>query len=73
MIVVVVDKKYRVLLGRKLREIIGVEKGGKLLAVPFKGGVILTSLKGKGFIGSLNDFKYDERLHEASKHLFGGG
>ncbi len=68
--IVVVDGKYRVLLGKKLRQETGIEKGEKLLAIPFYGGMILLSLKGKHFKGSLNGFNFKEEKHEASKYLF---
>jgi bifunctional DNA-binding transcriptional regulator/antitoxin component of YhaV-PrlF toxin-antitoxin module len=71
MSVLVLDEKYRVLLDKKLREKIGLKKGDVLLAIPYSGGVLLARIKGKSFVGSLNDFKYDEKLHEASKYLFG--
>ena len=71
--IVIVDEKYRVLLGKELREKVGIEKGEELLAVPFHGGIILLSLKGKRFEGSLEGFGFDEEKHEASKYLFGEG
>jgi len=67
-----VDKKFRVLLDKDVREVAGLEKGDELLAIPFKGGIILASLKGKSFIGSLRGFSYNEDVHEASKYLFSG-
>lgn len=72
MSVLKVDEKYRVVLDKDVREVAGLEKGDELLAIPFRGGVILASLKGKRFIGSLSGFHYDEVAHEASKYLFRG-
>ncbi len=65
-----VDKRYRILLDKRTREVMGLEEGDALLAIPFKGGVTLTVLKGKHFIGCLNGFNYDEEAHEASRYLF---
>ena len=73
MSVLVLDEKYRVLLDKKLREKIGLKKGDVLLAIPYSGGVLLARIKGESFVGSLNNFKFNEKLHEASKHLFGRG
>ena len=70
MSVVVVDERYRIVLNRKLRQIVGVTKGDKLLAIPYKDGVLLLSLKGKRFAGSLKAFRYIEERHEASERLF---
>ena len=72
MSVLKVDEKYRVVLDKDVREVAGLEKGDELLAIPFRGGVILASLKGKRFVGSLSGFHYDEAAHEASKYLFRG-
>jgi len=41
--VVVVDEKYRILLDRELRQTVGVSKGDRLLAIPYKDGVLLLS------------------------------
>ena len=68
--IVVVDEKYRVLLSKELRRRAGIGKGEELLAIPFRGGMILLSLKGKHFNGSLNGFSFNEEKHEASKYLF---
>jgi len=55
--ILVIDEKYRVLLDKKLRKKMGLKKGDALLAIPYRGGILLTSVKGKGFVGSLNNFK----------------
>jgi len=68
--VVVVDGKYRVLLNKEVRRRAGIERGEELLAIPFRGGVVLLSLKGRRFEGSLDGFGFDEERHEASKYLF---
>jgi bifunctional DNA-binding transcriptional regulator/antitoxin component of YhaV-PrlF toxin-antitoxin module len=65
-----VDEKNRVLLDKKVRETTGFKKGDKLIAIPFKGGVMLVSVKNKSFVGSLSNFKYNEERHEASRFLF---
>ncbi|RLF14308.1 MAG: hypothetical protein DRJ97_06480 [Thermoprotei archaeon] len=70
MSVVVVDGKYRVLLNKEVRRRAGIERGEELLAIPFRGGVVLLSLKGRRFEGSLDGFGFDEERHEASKYLF---
>jgi len=70
MSVLKVDEKYRILLDKWTREIAGLEKGDESLVIPFKGGVILASFKGKHFVGSLSGLNYDENAHEASKYLF---
>ena len=63
------DDKYRVALNRKTREIAGINKGDKLVAIPFKGGVILVAPRGK-FQGSLSGFEFAEERHEASRFIF---
>ncbi len=65
------DKKNRVVLDKKVREISGMKKGAKLVAIPFKGGVMLVDVTGKSFVGSLTGFAFDEEEHEASTFLFG--
>ncbi|RLG50640.1 MAG: hypothetical protein DRN96_07195 [Thermoproteota archaeon] len=73
MSVVVVDSEYRIHLGREIRAKVGVEKGDRLLAIPFKGGLILVLIGGRKFSGRLDGFSFREEEHEASKLLFGGG
>lgn len=65
-----VDEKNRVLLDKKVRETTGFKKGDKLVAIPFKGGVMLVNVKNKSFVGSLDNFKYKEENHEATRFLF---
>jgi len=67
--VVVVDSKFRVVLERKVRTVAGISKGEKLVAVPFHGGVILTSAAGKKFSGSLKGFAFKEDDHAADKFI----
>jgi hypothetical protein len=71
MSVLSLDKKNRLVLDKKLREASGVKKGAKLVAIPFKGGVMLVDVTGKSFVGSMNGFGFREEEHEASKFLFG--
>ena len=65
-----VDDRYRVLLDREVRELLKVEPGDKVLAIPYSDGVLITSLKGKKFKTSLAGFRYKEDSHEASRYLF---
>jgi bifunctional DNA-binding transcriptional regulator/antitoxin component of YhaV-PrlF toxin-antitoxin module len=67
---VALDDKYRVLLDRKTREIAGINKRDKLVAIPFKGGVILVVPRGRKFRGSLAGFGFTEGQHEASRFIF---
>lgn len=64
------DDKNRLLLDKKIREASGLKKGAKLVAIPFKGGVMLVDVSSKSFIGSMTGFAFDEGKHEASKFLF---
>ena len=73
MSLVVVDSKYRVTLGREVRSKAGIGRGDRLIAIPFKGGVVLVSVKGKSFRGCLDGFNFREEEHEATRHLMGGG
>lgn len=66
---IVIDEKNRVLLDLKVRKTAGLKRGDKLVAIPFRGGVILVNAREK-FTGSLKGFSYDEERHEASKFLF---
>ena len=65
-----VDDRYRVLLDREIRELLRVEPGDKVLAIPYTEGVLITSLKGRRFKTSLTGFRYKEESHEASRSLF---
>ena len=67
---VTLDDKYRVLLDRKTREIAGINKRDKLVTFPFKGGEILVAPSGHKFQGSLTDFGFAEKRHEASRFIF---
>ena len=64
------DEKSRVLLDKNIREVSGLKKGSKLVAIPFKGGVTFVDVTGKSFFGSRPRYAYDEEQHEASKFLF---
>ncbi len=65
-----VDDRYRVLLDSEVRQLLKVNPGDKVLAIPYTGGVLITSLKGKKFTTSLPGFRYKENSHEASRYLF---
>ncbi len=67
---VALDDKYRIILDRRIREIAGLKKGTRMVAIPFKGGVILVAPRGHNFSGSLSGFKFKEGTHEASRYLF---
>jgi bifunctional DNA-binding transcriptional regulator/antitoxin component of YhaV-PrlF toxin-antitoxin module len=67
---VTLDQKYRIVLDRKTRDVAGLKKGDRLVAVPFKGGVILVATKGHKFEGSLASFNFVEEKHEASRYIF---
>jgi len=64
-----VDDRYRVVLDREVRELLKVEPGDEVLAIPHSEGVLIASLKGRKFKTSLSGFKYREESHEASKYL----
>src|SRR5271169_3301951 len=70
MSVLSLDEKSRVVLNKNVREVSGMKKGSKLVAIPFKGGVMLVDVTGKNFVGNMSGFAYQEREHEASKLLF---
>lgn len=70
MSVLSLDEKSRVVLDKKVREVSGMKKGSKLVAIPFKGGVTLVDVTGRSFVGSMNGFAFREEEHEASKFLF---
>lgn len=67
---VALDEKYRIVLDRKTREIAGLKKGDRLVAIPFRGGVILVAPRGRKYAGSLTGFNFAEQLHEASRYIF---
>lgn len=71
MSVVTVDEKSRVVLDKKVREVSGLKRKSRLVAIPFKGGVTLVDVTGKRFVGSRPGLKFREEEHEASKFLFG--
>jgi hypothetical protein len=73
MSVVIVDGKHRVILNRRVRNVAGLRKGDRLVAIPFRGGVILVNVTGKSFKGSLTGFRFREAEHEASRFLFRRG
>jgi bifunctional DNA-binding transcriptional regulator/antitoxin component of YhaV-PrlF toxin-antitoxin module len=64
-----VDSKNRVVLDTRLRKTAGIEKGDKLTAVAFRGGIILSSTKGEEFAESLRGFRFEEEKHEATNYL----
>lgn len=68
-----VDEKNRIVLTKEVRKKAGISSGDRLLAIPFRGGVILIALRGKRFAGYLKDFVYKEEEHEATKYLLGKG
>jgi bifunctional DNA-binding transcriptional regulator/antitoxin component of YhaV-PrlF toxin-antitoxin module len=70
MSVITVDEKSRIVLDKKIREVSGLKKKSRLVAIPFRGGVTLVDITGKSFVGSKPGFKYKEDEHEASKFLF---
>ena len=70
MAVLKVDDRYRVLLDKEVRKRLNVSPGDKVLAITYSEGVLITSLKGKKFKGSLTGFGYKEESHEASRYLF---
>ena len=67
---VALDDKYRVVLDKRIREVAGISKGDRLVAVPFKGGVILVAPHGRKFVGSLTGFEFREGRHEGSRFIF---
>lgn len=66
---IIVDSKYRIVLEKKVRTAAGIKKGERLVAVPFKGGVILMSSNGKSFVDSLRGFGFREEKHQADRYL----
>lgn len=67
---VALDDKYRVVLDRKTREVAGIKKGDRLVAIPFRGGVIIVAPRAGKFAGSLTGFEFTEERHEASRFIF---
>ena len=67
---VALDDKYRVVLDKKTRKVAGINKGDRLVAIPFKGGVILVAPRDSKFASSLTGFAFKEERHEASRFLF---
>ena len=67
---VALDDKYRVVLDRRTRAVAGIKKGDRLVAIPFKGGVILVAPRDRNFEGSLQGFGFIEEQHEASRFTF---
>ncbi len=67
---VALDDKYRIVLDKKTREVAGINKGDRLVAIPFKGGVILVAPTGRRFAASLTGFEFKEERHEASRFIF---
>ena len=57
---VALDDKYRVVLDKKIREVAGINKGDRLVAIPFKGGVILVAPGDRKFAASLTGFEFKE-------------
>jgi bifunctional DNA-binding transcriptional regulator/antitoxin component of YhaV-PrlF toxin-antitoxin module len=64
------DDKYRIVLDKKTRKVAGINKGDRLVAIPFKGGVILVAPGDRKFTTALTGFEFDEEKHEASRFLF---
>jgi bifunctional DNA-binding transcriptional regulator/antitoxin component of YhaV-PrlF toxin-antitoxin module len=64
------DDKYRIVLDKKTRKVAGINKGDRLVAIPFKGGVILVAPGDHKFTTALTGFEFDEERHEASRFLF---
>ena len=67
---IALDDRYRIVLDRKTRAVAGIKKGDRLIAIPFKGGVILVAPRDQRFAGSLTGFEFDEERHEASHFIF---
>jgi bifunctional DNA-binding transcriptional regulator/antitoxin component of YhaV-PrlF toxin-antitoxin module len=67
---VALDDKYRVVLDKKTRKVAGIDKGDRLVAIPFKGGVILVAPGDRKFASSLTGFAFKEERHEASRFIF---
>jgi len=64
------DDKYRVVLDKKTRKVAGINKGDRLVAIPFKGGIILVAPGDRKFASALTGFEFEEEKHEASRFLF---
>lgn len=68
---ITVDSKYRIVLEKKVRTAAGIKKRERLVAEPFKGGVILMSSNGRSFVDSLRGFRFREEKHQADRYLLG--
>lgn len=67
--IVRMDSKHRLVLNKRLRKAAGIEEGKDLVAIPFWGGVVVASPRGKKFAGSLSGFGFEESKHQATKYL----
>lgn len=65
----VLDEKYRVSIGAELAKESGVRKGERLVAIPFRGGIILERGNSTKFTESLPGFRFEESKHEATKYV----
>jgi len=63
------DPKHRLVLTKKLRKAAGIREDEDLVAIPFRGGVVIASPRGRKFAGSLSGFGFDEAEHHATKYL----
>ena len=70
--IVRMDTKHRVVLTRRLRKAAGIGEAEALVAIPFWGGVVITSPRGKKFASSLSGFGFDEGKHQAAKYVMRG-
>ncbi len=64
------DDRYRIVLDKRVREVAGINKGDRLVTIPFKGGVILVAPGDRKFASSLTGFNFKEERHEASRLMF---
>ena len=67
---VALDDKYRIVLDKRAREVAGINKGDRLVAIPFKRGVILVAPRDRKFATTLTGFEFKEERHEASRFIF---
>ncbi|MDV3278443.1 MAG: hypothetical protein LYZ69_08275 [Nitrososphaerales archaeon] len=67
--VTTLDDKYRLAIGCDAARASGLRKGEKLVVVPFRGGFIVESSRGRKFSESLRGFAFKEEKHEASSYL----
>ncbi len=70
MVQVTLDDRYRIVLDRKTRQVAGLQRGDRLVVIPFKGAVILVAPRGREYAGSLTGFNFVENRHEASRYIF---